>query len=131
VVAAPDGQSGPPASTAASSAGGSAVTSPPTGAAAFGPNQFINVVFTYPANDAQAQGRAEALRQQYIAKNVQASVLRTTDFPKLELIKGRAPVDSYLVYVGPFASQQEAQSKCPAQLVPGAICQAVQPSPGG
>ncbi len=126
----PSGQiTQPQASSAASSPAESATGAPAT--AVFTPNQFIDVVFTYPANDAQALARAQALAQQYAAQGIPASVLRSTDFPKLELIKGRTPVDSYLVYIGPFASEAEAKSKCPAKPAVGAICQLVQPSPGG
>ena len=110
--------------------GGGAGSSPATpGGQGFAPGQFIDVIFTIPAADSEAAGRAEFRRQQLIAAGIPAAVLRTTDFPKLRLIPGSPPIDSYLVYVGPFTSQQEAQARCTAQPPLGTLCVPVQPNP--
>lgn len=134
----------PPAGTGGGSptttGGGAATSAPPTGGGAsgsaspgsqaFAPGQYIDVVFTTVASDAEAAGRAEFRRQQLVGQGIPAAVLRTTDYPKLQLIPGATPVDSYLVYVGPFASQQEAQARCTAQPpIGGTLCRPVQPNP--
>lgn len=125
------GQGGPGASTAAppggagtGSQGGAASGAVPT----FEPNQYIVVFFTVPVSDSDPQGRAEATRQQFVAQGVPAKVLRSSDFPNLRLTAGGQVVDSYLVYVGPFNSQAEAQARCTAQP-PLPSCITVRPSP--
>jgi hypothetical protein len=109
--------------------GGTAGSTAPGGGQAFAPGQYIDVVFTIPASDAEAAGRAEFRRQQFVAAGIPAAVLRTTDYPDLQLVPGLTPVDSYLVYVGPFASAQEAQARCTAQPPLGTLCRPVQPNP--
>ena len=113
----------------ATTGGGAGSSSATPGGQGFAPGQFIDVVFTIPAADSEAAGRAEFRRQQLIAAGIPAAVLRTTDFPQLRLIPGTPPIDSYLVYVGPFASQQEAQARCTAQPPLGTLCVPVQPNP--
>lgn len=115
------GQSG---STAGSQAG------PSGGVPTFGPNQYIDMVFSVPASDSDAQGRAEAVRLQYVAQGVPAQMLRTSDFPNLRLTASGRGVDSYLIYVGPFNSQGDAQARCKAQPALS-TCITVRPSPPG
>jgi hypothetical protein len=125
-------QGGTAASTAPSSSPGSATASS-AGAAAppvFTANQYIDIIATIPAADAQAGDRAEGRRQQFKAAGVTASILRTTDLPGLK-IAGNVPVDSYLIYLGPFGSAQEAQARCTAQPPVGALCETIRPNPGG
>jgi hypothetical protein len=117
----------PAAAGPAGGAGGSAAATP----GAFGPNQFVDVVFTIPASDSEALGRAEARRQQLVAAGIPALILRTKDFPNLRLVAGtNAPVDSFLVYVGPFNSDQDAKTYCGSQPSLQALCLPVRPSPG-
>jgi hypothetical protein len=125
------GPSGSAASTAPSSGPASTVASTPaTGPApVFGPNQYIDVIATNPAADAQALERAQGRVQDLAAAGIAAKILRTTDFPQLK-IAGNTPKDSYLVYVGPFGSAQEAGARCAAAPPVGALCEPVRPSPG-
>ena len=37
-------------------------------------------------------------------------MLRTKDFPRLQIIPGSTPADTFVVYVGPFNTLPEAQS---------------------
>lgn len=130
-VVVPPGQGGPGASTAAPSGGAGPGSQGGAGAGAvptFGPNQYIAVFFTVPVSDSDPLGRAEATRQQYAAQGVPAKVLRSSDFPNLRLAASGRVVDSYLVYVGPFNSQAEAQARCSAQP-PLPSCITVRPSP--
>ena len=125
------GQNGSAASTAPSSpppstVGNSQAAGPPP---VFTANQYIDVIATNPAADAQALERAQGRLQEFAAKGVVASILRTTDFPQFK-IAGNTPKDSYLVYVGPFGSAQEAQARCAAQPLVGSLCESVRPSPG-
>ena len=131
----PPGQGGPGSSTgatggtAAGSPGGTAPGTGPGAVPAFGPNQYISVFFSVPASDSDPQGRAEAIRQQFVAQGVPAQVLRTTDFPDLRLTASGQIVDSYLLYVGPFNSQADARARCSAQPSLGSTCIVVRPSP--
>jgi hypothetical protein len=102
-------------------------TAPPP---VFGPNQYIDLIAAFPAADAQALERAQSRLQELAAAGVAASIQRTTDFPQLK-IAGNTPKDSYLVYVGPFGSVQEAQARCAAPPPVGALCEPVRPNPGG
>jgi hypothetical protein len=105
-------------------------STPATGPApVFGPNQYIDVIATNPAADAQALERAQGRVQDLAAAGIAAKILRTTDFPQLK-IAGNTPKDSYLVYVGPFGSAQEAGARCAAAPPVGALCEPVRPSPG-
>jgi hypothetical protein len=126
------GPSGSAAGTTPSSGPGTTVASTPATAPppVFGPNQYIDVIATNPAADALARERAEGRVQDFAAAGVVASILRTTDFPQLK-IAGNTPKDSYLVYVGPFGSVQEAGARCAAAPPIGALCETVRPSPGG
>ncbi len=108
---------------------GTVVTSG-AGAVVFAPTDFIDVIFSVPAADAEAANRAEAQRAQLAAAGVAASVLRTADYPQLR-IAGTAPLDSYLVYVGPFPTEQQARARCTTSPSVGAFCIPTQPSPGG
>ncbi len=114
--------------------GGGAASSPaaPTGGNVpiFAPTDFIDVVFTVPAADSEAANRAEARRAQLAAAGVPAAVLRTADFPQLR-IAGATPLDSYLVYVGPFGTEQQARARCTTSPPVGNFCLPIQPSPGG
>ncbi len=118
----PSGSGGAPVSSPAVATGGALV--------AFSPTDFIDVVFTVPAADAEAANRAEAQRAQLAATGVAAAVLRSSDYPQLR-IAGAAPLDSYLVYVGPFPSEQDARARCTANPPVGAFCLPIRPSPGG
>jgi hypothetical protein len=118
----PSGSGGAAASSPVATAGGSLVV--------FAPTDFIDVVFTVPAADAEAANRAEAQRAQLAAAGVAAAVLRSSDYPQLR-IAGAAPLDSYLVYVGPFPSEQDARARCTANPPVGAFCLPIRPSPGG
>lgn len=120
----PSGPAGPTAGSGSTSPGGAASAPVPT----FGPNQYIAVFFTVPVSDSDPQGRAEAVRQQYVAQGVPAKVLRSADFPDLRLTASGTVVDSYLLYVGPFNTQAEAQARCSAQP-PLPSCITVRPSP--
>ena len=122
--AGPSGPAGPTAGSGSTSPGGAASAPVPT----FGPNQYISVFFTVPVSDSDPQGRAEAVRQQYVAQGVPAKVLRSADFPDLRLTASGTVVDSYLLYVGPFNTQAEAQARCSAQP-PLPSCITVRPSP--
>ena len=125
-------------STAATSAPDGGVTSPggaatgtaATGDGSFAPTQYINVVFTIPAADSEAAGRAEQRRQALEAAGIPALVLRTRDYPQLQLAAGTTPLDAFLVYVGPFGSLAEAQARCSAAPSLGTMCLSVRPSPG-
>jgi hypothetical protein len=70
------------------------------------------------------------VRQQYVGQGVPAKVLRSADFPDLRLTAGSPVTDSYLLYVGPFNSQSEAQARCGVQP-PLPSCITVRPSPNG
>ena len=134
-VVIPPGQGGPggpggstgPAGGVGGSQGGTASGVAPT----FGPNQYISVFFSVPASDSDPLGRAEAIRQQFVAQGVPAQVLRTTDFPDLRLTASGQVVDSYLLYVGPFNSQADARARCTAQPSLGSTCIVVRPNPNG
>ncbi len=144
----PGAPSSAPGGAAGGGAGGGVVTSgvPPTASggatpsgtalssgaaiAVFAPTDFIDIVFSVPAADAEAANRAEAQRAQLAATGVAASVLRTADYPQLR-IAGTAPLDSYLVYVGPFPTEQQARARCTTSPPVGAFCIPTQPSPGG
>ena len=89
------------------------------------------VVFTIPAADAEAAGRAEFRRQQFIAGGRAGRRSPHHGLPETQLVPGLTPVDSYLVYVGPFASAQEAQARCAAQPSLGSLCRPVEPNPAG
>lgn len=144
-VVVPPGQGGPGASTApgpgtGAGAGVTATGGPggttgggtaPGGVPTFGPNQFISVFFSVPASDSDPQGRAEAIRQQFVAQGVPAQVLRTADFPDLRLTSSGQVVDSYLLYVGPFNSQADGRARCTAAPSLGSTCIVVRPSPNG
>jgi len=128
----PPGQGGPGVSTGGTADAGPGGTAPGTGPGAvpaFGPNQYISVFFSVPASDSDPQGRAEAIRQQFIAQGVPAQVLRTIDFPDLRLTASGQIVDSYLLYVGPFNSQADARARCSAPPSLGSTCIVVKPSP--
>ncbi len=125
------GSSGaPPAGgSGAPSTSGSAPTAQPGG---FTPSQFIGVVFAVPAADAQAQQRAEVRRQQLVQSGIAASILRTSEFPDLRFGQStQPPVDSYLVYVGPFENSPSLSQFCQAQPALLAPCLPVRPSPQG
>ncbi len=101
---------------------------PPDGGG-FGPSQAISVYGYFPAADSEAQGRAEFFRQQQVAAGIPAQVLRTRDFPRLQIIPGSTPADTFVVYVGPFNTLAEAQNRCATQPSLGTQCRAVIPSP--
>jgi hypothetical protein len=127
------GSAGSPQS-AASSAGGTATSAPSgsptasTGAApTFTANQFVTVLSTVPVAQDKSAELAEAGAQQL---GPQAKILRTKDFPDLRLIAGAGPpIDSYLIYTGPFGTREEAQKLCDAR--PAGFCLVVQPKPNG
>ena len=96
----------------------------------FTPGQFIGVVFAVPAADAQAQQRAEVRRQQLVQAGIAASILRTSEFPNLRFGQStQPPVDSFLVYVGPFENSPSLSQFCQAQPALLAPCLPVRPSP--
>ena len=133
------GGNGQPGATTAPNGGGQttgpgAPTTPATGTVApdgggFGPSQAISVFAYFPAADSEAQGRAEFFRQQQVAAGIPAQVLRTKDFPRLQIIPGSTPADTFVVYVGPFNTLAEAQNRCATQPSLGTQCRAVIPSP--
>jgi hypothetical protein len=133
------GGTGGAASTAATAPGGGGATSPggaatgtgAAGAGSFTPSQYVNVIFTIPAADSESAGRAEGIRQQFVAAGIPALVLRSKDYPQLQLTAGNTPVDSYLVYIGPFGSLADAQARCSAAPSVGQTCIPVRPNPGG
>lgn len=120
------GSTGPTGTAAGSQGGGPAAAVP-----IFTPDQYISVFFSVPASDSDPLGRTEAIRQQFVAQDVPAQVLRTTDFPDLRLTAGGQVVDSYLLYVGPFNSQADARARCTAPPSLGSTCIVVRPSPNG
>jgi len=105
-----------------------ATAAPPDGGG-FGPSQAISVFAYFPAADSEAQGRAEFFRQQQVAAGIPAQVLRTRDFPRLQIIPGSTPADTFVVYVGPFNTLAEAQNRCATPPSLGTQCRAVVPSP--
>ena len=92
----------------------------PAGRRRFGPTQSICRVHLLPGR--RLRGRRAGPSSSASSRSRPGSrrqVLRTTDFPQLQMIPGSTPVDSYLVYVGPFNTLAEAQARCAAPPVPG------------
>ena len=90
-VAAQSRGGGSAAAGATSTAAVHATGTAPAGNGSFTPTQYINVVFTIPAADSEAAGRAELRRQQFEAAGIPALILRTKDYPQLQLIRGQHP----------------------------------------
>jgi len=51
------------------------------------------------------------------------------DYPRLQIIPGSTPADTFVVYVGPFNTLAEAQNRCATPPSLGTQCRAVVPSP--
>ena len=99
----------------------------PQRAGTFTAQQYIGVLATYLLADDPALPRAEAKQQALRAAGIPALILRTRDYPDLRLVTAAQPADAYLIYVGPFDTQEEAEQYCASQPV----CQVVQPNPSG
>jgi hypothetical protein len=105
--------------------------SPTTALATFTPDQWIAVVGTWPIDDVNAFDRAEQWARDLTTAGIGAQVLLDSSYPDLQLIPGVPPAKhSYMVYLGPFASQALTQQACQAHTdIP--VCLPVRPSPNG
>ncbi|WP_111765064.1 hypothetical protein [Nakamurella deserti] len=116
--------------TPASETASTSETTPATGTT-FAAGAHIAVLAVYPVTDVDPQGRAaqrrDTLQAQFPDRTV--AVLASADHPGLTL--GAAPVvnDSYIVYVGPFASPAEVTAFCATGSGPSWICLDAQPVP--
>ncbi len=88
--------------------------SPTTALATFTPDQWIAVVGTWPIDDVNAFDRAEQWARDLTTAGIGAQVLLDSSYPDLQLIPGVPPAKhSYMVYLGPFASQAAGPAGVP------------------
>ncbi|MGH3465979.1 MAG: hypothetical protein ACRDP9_31295 [Kribbellaceae bacterium] len=79
----------------------------------FAPNEWIGIITAFPDNSSVAKAAAERAARESTASGTRAEVLHSTgQYPGLKQVDG-APMTAWVVYTGPFASQQEAQASCP------------------
>ena len=93
--------------------------------AVFLPTQWVLAAYVFPASSGIAESTARERAKLLEQAQVQAKVLRSRDYP------GMIANDSWVTYVGPFASRDEAVAACPVveptQLRPD--CVPYQPVP--
>jgi hypothetical protein len=120
-----------PGATGSPSGTVSGTVAPTTTLATFTPDQWVDVVGTWPIDDVSALDRAEQWARDLTAAGIPAQVLLDSSYPDLQLIPGVPPAKhSYMVYLGPFPSQAQAQQTCQAHAdIP--VCLPVRPSPNG
>jgi SPOR domain len=97
-------------------------TQTPGGADApvFTPGQWIGIVDAVPSDSALAETTAKRTARQLTESGTPAKALRSTgQYPGLQQVNGN-PMTGWVVYIGPFPSQQEAQARCDTvQLLDG------------
>ena len=131
-VVGPDGSAGTPGQP---TGGTVTVTVSPTGG---GPStvttgriqrgQFVVVLKTVPAQQQGAAALAALSEQAAVAAGLPAKTLLTSDYPDLRFFANTpAPQPTFVIYVGPFASQAEAQTF--STRSPGSFV--VEPNPTG
>jgi hypothetical protein len=92
------------------------------------PGQFVVVLKTVPAQQPGAAALAAQSEQAAVAAGVPAKTLLTSDYPNLRFFPNTpAPQPTFVIYVGPFPSQAEAQTF--STRSPGSFV--VQPNPTG
>jgi hypothetical protein len=96
----------------------------------FTPGQYVNAVRLYPAASSTAEQSANSFKRQLQNNGIDAKVLFTGDYDGL-LVGTLHPEPSYMVYVGPYGSFNEALADCGSitPAVPGAECNPAQPVP--
>ena len=85
---------------------------------------------TFPVSDPSALPAAQVFAAGLPTGSLKAAVLRTSDYPNFGIgkpVAGR--VDSYLVYVGPFASEADAKDYCAHHVDWPGGCISLRPGP--